>query len=340
MKTKTVILFFLLAIVTFSFGYGCYLMYLKTTEENILSIQESFYGVLSYEGEVRLEKSGAPFSFSNNLPDENIKPGFISLQTEDSVSYIKKNPQHETKSAFEKRAHAIQTVLLLSGYPIKATTIDSLLTEKLHQQNIYATIGIRYVNNRTGEVEESKPDDLVYHESSTDLILLGLYDEIGVQAFYRMPFFFIVRQELILFVLFTTLWLAILSALIVFFKRKPGEKVRFIPIEETKETQEEERLLPICPSVYYNPVRLTLQYNNRVVSFTKQMAALFTAFLESHDYYLSNEKIEKQFWPDSTNNRQSRVQLIKRLRKALEPIPRLNIKNVNKTGYQLQITKK
>ncbi|MDR2968198.1 MAG: hypothetical protein LBV32_01175 [Tannerellaceae bacterium] len=87
MKKKMIALFLLFAITLF-FGFGCYLIYLKAMEKNILPIQDSLSSVLHYEEGMRLKDSGLPFLFSNVRPNETMNPGIISLQTEDSVSYL------------------------------------------------------------------------------------------------------------------------------------------------------------------------------------------------------------------------------------------------------------
>ncbi|MDR2919121.1 MAG: helix-turn-helix domain-containing protein [Tannerella sp.] len=336
---KEMIALFLLFAITLSFGFGCYLIYLKTMEKTIMPIQDFFYNVLRYEEEMRLEKSGLPFLFSNVRPNETMNPGIISLQTEDSVSCIKKNPEHYVKPILERQSHAIQTALMLCGYPMKAMVIDSLLTEKLHLQNIYAGIGIRYVNNLTKEIEDSKPGNSVYHETSAGLIPLGLNDEIGVQLFYKMSFLSILRQEPIPFVLLTVLWLAILSVSIVFLCRKSERKVAYIPVSEIKTAQGEELLLQICRAVYFDSVKLEIHCNDQVISLPGQVARLFTAFMEAPDYYLSNEQIEVLFWPVSNNNNNSScTQLIRRTRKTIKPVHELKIENLNRKGYRLKIT--
>lgn len=312
------IIIFLSLTVTLFFCFGCYLIYRETVEDNIFSIQYSFHSVLYFEGEVRLEKSGMP--------------------SRDSVLYINKNNKHGTKPMPERRAHAIQTALMLSGYPMKATIIDSLLTGELRKLKIYADIGIRYVNNPGKKVEDSKPGNSVYYGASTALILLGLNDEIGIQAFYRIPFLSILRQAPIRFVLFTLLWLAILSALIVLFRKKNQEKVVYIPLLETNTTQNEKPLQQISSTVYYDQEKSRIRYKDQSVFLSNQLVTLFTALLNATDHYLNNDEIEKLLWPKKNNSHEDCIQIVKRLREALKPVSGIKIKNVNRKGYQLEIS--
>lgn len=340
MKKKIAILSLLLIIATLFAGIGCYQTYLKTAKMNRSTIWLLLSGVLDYDVDKRLKDSGEPYSYSNVLPGEKIKPGFISIQAGDSISYIEKTPEHEAKTLPVRNDQALQSVLLMSGYPLNVHTIDSLLTAELHKKEIQIDLGVRYINKQTKEVQDSKPGDPVYHAFSTDSILLGLGGEMEVQAFYKIPLISIVRQESISFILFILFWLFITTIILFQLFKKTTRKVTDLPLSNTKETPGPNSMMQICESLYYDSAKAIIHYAaNQTVTLTEQQATLFFAFLTAPEQYLKNKEIEDLFWENQDNKRGSRLQAIQRLRKALSPITELQIESINQKGYQLQITK-
>lgn len=325
------ITFFTLSALFIGLGY-----YILKKERAALfaTIEPNFDIALNLELEGRIKETGLPFHLSmqpSRLPNDD----FVVYQTKDTTIYIEKDSSYRDRDLLQRQRAALQVYLLEEGCPIHVQTLDSIYASKLWQKGSHITTGVRYINNLTGVVTDSKPGNRIYTTFSTLPHTFGSSDEIVVQGFYNLTFYWTFLKTPLPFILLFIFWLisiALLSFLI--FKKKKKQEISYVHVSEIKKTIETSPMIKINDSIYYDAARLEIHYNDQVIPLSKQLATLFSAFLGATDYYLPYANIDQILGAQNV-----RTKALHRLRDALKPLPALQIEHINSTGYQLQVTK-
>jgi len=314
------------------------IIYQKEYTALMADVESTFSNAIKLDLDKRLSNSGIPYHFVS-IPSASETHNQMITQTEDSVSYISKDSLYMQKDLWQRQSLLLQTILLTEGFPIHPQTLDSIFTNELKKSSYNIPTRVQYINNQTGIIEESEANPFVYKKLYTQQYTLGISKEISVQAFYTLNFSSIYHRAPVAFILLFICWLITITAFIYLSRRgQKSKKILYVPVSDIKKPLESDPLIKISDNIYFDPVKSMILYQNVTVELPKQSATLFSSFLEAPDYYMTNKNIDGISWEKHIDTRNVRSQAIKRLRKELAPIPELKIENINKTGYQLQIS--
>lgn len=300
--------------------------------------QDKFEDAIRVEVERRLHQTNTFFSFSyQHAPvSDNVK-----IHNKDTITSLQKDSLYKKQTVDQRQRQIFQTYLRREGYPVNMSILDSLFASSIEKNNLLE-IGIKYIDNEEKNTEYSNINNKIYSAYHTELTELGVDKEMSVQAYYTLPFSYILWRSRMPVAICLFIWL-IITGLLVFFliyrRKKMKESIVYVPVKDVEKITENDVLLKVTDTIYYNPKRAELHCNQKnIISLSGQIAVLFQAFIEAPDYFLSNEQISTSLgWEKIEDTKTRRGQVINRLKEALKPISEIRVINQNRKGYLLAI---
>lgn len=318
-RVFTGVLFFCLLMLLFYSGY----IYYEGRQSALLEIRGLCDKVMHQDKEYRLNEIDA-LSYSG-FGMSGCDSSIISY----SNGHVEKidNNNAIDLMADEKGYRVDQSYLLIAN-PIDIVVLDSLFNLALRQsnmENIQAAL-VYTVNSDTSIY--SNPDSAFYL-SATALspIATGVKDEIVIQAYVDIPFFYVVSSHKEHFLILLIVFCLILCVLFVIWYNKKF----VIPIPKT--TRE---LIKIKENLLFDKEKGVLYFNGDIqVALINRRLDIFILLLESPEHFQTSKEIIRIVW---RNGGTSDVlnSTLRRLREDLEPIPDIKIVHEN-GGYCLRI---
>jgi len=320
-------------IITFILVLSGHHIYKKQQNNLTKVIETTFQNIVSIDLNRRYKETEAPYYFGKHTtsPSDQVK-----IIHEDTTAYISKKKEHSESAILNKHVNVIQTFLQLEN-PIKVSILDSLLFHELLKEGISIPVAVRYTDNTAKKIYNSKSDTTFYAQAnSMEEIVLGVRNEITLQAFVKFPIFAIIKHAKVQYLLLSSIWFLIIGILffLVFRKRSARQTIYY---KHSKSEQQLVTLTKVSDSLFWDTEKRTLIYYENALQIPELSAKLFECFLNSPDHYLSNETMEKTLRGKVLNAKSWRAQSIKRLRENLSSIPELSVEVIRGKGYQLII---
>ncbi len=314
-------LLFCLLVLLFDFGY----IFCEGRQSALSEIRDLCDKVIHQDKENRLEET-------NTLSSSGYKTSGCDsstiLYSNGHMEKISKNANKVDLIAEEKQYRVDQSYLLIKN-PVNIAALDSLFNLTLRESNMVnvRTAMVYTVNNDT--VIYSNPDSNFYHTATALLpITTGIKDEIVLQAYVDIPFFYVVARNkehfIILFVMFCLI-------LVVLFATWYSKKF-------LKSIQEKPReLLKIKENLLFDRERGLFYINGDTqIPLRNIQLKLFIVLLDSPQHFQTSEEIKRIVWGKTGATSDTLNTTIRRLRIGLKPIPDLKIVFEN-GGYRLDI---
>lgn len=318
-RVFTGVLFFCLLMLLFYSGY----IYYEGRQSALLEIRGLCDKVMHQDKENRLNETNA-LSYS----------GYKMSDCDTTITYSNGNVEKIVKKSnavdmmADEKGYRVDQSFLLIANPIDIVVLDSLFNLALRQsnmENIQAAL-LYTVNNDTSIY--SNPDSTFYL-SATALspIATGVKDEIVIQAYVDIPFFYVVSSHKEHFLILLIVFCLILCVLFVIWYNKKF----VVPIHET--TRE---LIKIKENLLFDKEKGVLYFNGDIqVALINRRLDIFILLLESPEHFQTSKEIIRIVWGNGGTSDVLNSTL-RRLREDLEPIPDIKIVHKN-GGYCLRI---
>lgn len=293
--------------------------------------------ILDKEAKLRLDQAIA-IDVSKRLKEanDNIVFGyytndiFTNSFIENDSSIILPDENQYKKSPVNTRLQLVMQSYLLDKNPINICILDSIYQSDLIQNSIRANVALRYINNITNGVTDSKPNSKLYISSyALDEISLGLQSEITIQGFVKLSPLTIISKAKRQFAIVYSILLLLTGILMYIVSRR---KIGYI-VPTTGEYN-------ITKDISFDMDKLSLRYKDENIALTPQSAKILKLLLISPDYFIGYEELGNTMWGNLEKARDRRDKAINRLRESLESIPNLHIACIWTNGYQLIIGSK
>lgn len=318
-RVFTGVLFFCLLMLLFYSGY----IYYEGRQSAMLEIRGLCDKVMHQDKENRLNETDA-LSYS----------GYKMSDCDTTITYSNGNVEKIVKKSIavdmmaDEKGYRVDQSYLLIKNPIDIVVLDSIFNLALRQsnmENIQAAL-VYTVNSDTSIY--SNPDSAFYL-SATALspIATGVKDEIVIQAYVDIPFFYVVSSHKEHFLILLIVFCLILCFLFIIWYNK-----KFV-ISIPKTTRE---LIKIKENLLFDKEKGVLYFNGDIqVALINRRLDIFILLLESPEHFQTSKEIIRIVW---RNGGTSDVlnSTLRRLREDLEPIPDIKIVHEN-GGYCLRI---
>jgi DNA-binding winged helix-turn-helix (wHTH) protein len=284
--------------------------------------------------DIRLQETGMPVHYG---PTHNDTSSYITIEDEHQIRRIKKTDSLRQLSLMEKQNRAIQSVLMQLN-PISVYALDSLFHLEWQKKDVSARTAVRYTNHTTGETLYSHPDTL-FHASAfaTEKIHTGINNEITLQAYTGIKPYDIVRHSVgtlggmtLAWFMFVVLWIY------VTFRRKKALAAPSIPDNHPPLVQPERTRYQITAHICLDVDKQILTDHGKGIPLTPHFVQLLGFLYQCPNHYASYNDLISALYGEISGGKNRLSQTIKRLRKELECISGLTVKNIPGNGYQLQ----
>lgn len=312
-------LFICLLMLLFYSGY----IFCEGRQSALIEIRSLCDKVMHQDKENRLNEIGALSYSGYKMSDCDT----IITYSNDNVEKIVKNNNAVDMTADEKVYRVDQSYLLIAN-PIDIFVLDSLFNLALRQinmENIQTALAYT-VNNDT--VIYSNPDSAFYF-SATSLspIATGVKDEIVIQAYVDIPFFYVVSSHKEHFLILLIVFCLILGVLFIIWYNKKF----VVSIHETTRG-----LIKIKENLLFDKEKGVLYFNRDIqVALINRRLDIFILLLESPEHFQTSKEIIRIVWGNGGTSDVLNSTL-RRLREDLKPIPDIKIVHEN-GGYYLHI---
>lgn len=328
-----------ITIFTFFVFLFCLMLFVIKTEVSSIKreFQEIFERSIWIEMEARMNGSNVFISFSTFPSQES---DTIRIDHEGSIKYVEKDSLYKKQSFDQRQRQVFQTILKKEDHPVNIVALDSIYRNNLSEKNRSIKTSVKYIDNENSTIDVS--NIILYPHYSTEIVELGIEQNMSVQGYYTLPFTYILWKSRVPLLVILFIWFFIICLvfyLIHYRRKKIKQSVVYVPVKELEPTEEDDVLLKISDSIYYNPLRAEVHYNKEnVITLSGQIAVLFGAFVEAPGYFLSNEEVNRVLeWEKIEDTRTRRSQVINRFKETLKPIREITVKNQNRKGYILEI---
>jgi DNA-binding winged helix-turn-helix (wHTH) protein len=322
--------------VSIIYAIAIYLLYAR--EGNRLQEESSalFYQAVNADRDIRLQETGMPvhYRYASNKNDTS---SYITIEDEHQIRRIKKTDSLRQLSHLEKHDRMLQTALMQLN-PINVYALDSLFRLEWQKKDVSARTAVRYTNHTTGETLYSYPDTLFHTFAfATEKIHTGIGNEITLQAYTGIKPYDIVRRSvgtlggtILAWFMFVVLWIY------VTFRRKKVLAVPSIPDNYLPPVQPERTRYQITAHICLDVDKQILTGHGKEISLTPHLVQLLEFLCQCPDHYASYNDLISALYGEIGGGRNRLSQTVIRLRKELEYIPGLTVKNIPGNGYQLQ----
>lgn len=318
-RVFTGVLFFCLLMLLFYSGY----IYYEGRQSALLEIRGLCDKVMHQDKENRLNETNA-LSYS----------GYKMSDCDTTITYSNGNVEKIVKKSnavdmmADEKGYRVDQSFLLIANPIDIVVLDSLFNLALRQSNMENIQAALFYTVNSDTSIYSNPDSTFYL-SATALspIATGVKDEIVIQAYVDIPFFYVVSSHKEHFLILLIVFCLILCVLFVIWYNK-----KFV-ISIPKTTRE---LIKIKENLLFDKEKGVLYFNGDIqVALINRRLDIFILLLESPEHFQTSKEIIRIVW---RNGGTSDVlnSTLRRLREDLEPIPDIKIVHEN-GGYCLRI---
>jgi len=283
------------------------------------------------ENEERWKQFEIPvhFIYKEEMDDS---PNQIKIQAESGTMIHERNDSIRLNydDFFEKSQH---TYLALK-YPPNVLLLDSIFIDELKKRGISAQTAVIYTYKDSVSQKSREDSGFFASQLYKTEVVSGVMDEIRIQGFVRLTPGVIIRQKPVEWVIIAFGGIVIVLSCIFGMIRLNKAK----PLFPEKATQFE--TVQWHGKILLNCNRHVLIYDGKEILLTQQICKILELFGKAHNHYLEYEQLinslyGKVIYSDGINRLN---QLIKRLRTdIMKKTPNLEILNVKKKGYQLEI---
>lgn len=350
-----------IAIVTLLMAGG--IIYNATLYEHRKTIDKAFNTTLKLDLSKREDASPQMKPRKGTLPktpEDTVKgKGILVLTSKDTVFYPYKNEKNRLLVKVDQTAE-LQTITHYYN-PIRPVQLDSIFHATLKQEGWNVQVGITYSDYHKQSHQHSNTDMSIYSSSfHTDIIPLGLNNEMTVQAFVRFHPHWLFQKGGRFMLGITILWLVLCGVyLFVWLRQRRKANPLSVPVEEmtgNEEIKEEEITTPsdISPEkeatkrekenqtaigkYNYDKEKGLLYWGNEQPECIKkrQEYIILTCLLEAPDYCCKESELLKALGKKIDKSYTNSLQLVmSRLRKCFEKDPQIQILHTDKSEYQL-----
>lgn len=272
----------------------------------------------------RLEETGTSSS-SGYKPISN--DTITTLHTNGHVERIVRNNNLVNLKTEEKMYRVDQSYLLFAN-PINVVVLDSLFNSLL-LQNHYRGVrtALAYTVNNDSTIYSNQDSTFYHSKFALPPVTTGIHDEIVLQAYVDMPFYNVIIQNKVDFIIIGALFFLSLG----FFFLTWYNKKYLIPLQETTR-----KLIKIKENLLFDKEKGVLYFNGDIqVALSNRRLDIFVLLLESPEHFQTSKEIIRIVWGNGGTSDVLNSTL-KRLRDNLEPIPDIKIVHEN-SGYCLHI---
>ena len=239
----------------------------------------------------------------------------------------------------EKSYRADHTFLQFKN-PIKVHVLGSIFKTKLQENNIYLQTEILYIaDNDT--IYSTKEHTFYALAFPLEKITTGVHNEIVLQAFVKMPFYYRISNftSIAVCLLF---FISIGSLIRIYIRKKDEEELQTI-------SETDSFILPptsdlfkyakqITPTIFFNEKKEAIIRNGETIYLTASRLTVFTLMMGDDDYFVPTATIKAHLWPKNDDIKNVLNKMIERLRIDLRPIPELEVLYDRKRkGYYLKV---
>lgn len=245
----------------------------------------------------------------------------MTINHKDSVNF--------NNLSIDTRLQKLLQTYILQKNPPNAYRLDSLFQVTLSKERIGAETAIRYINNKTQAVVDSRPNAKLYTSTyALEDINLGVQEEVTIQAFVKIPPQYIIQRGKWVFLIATLSIACVTILLLIAVSVQQKAQTVIDPATGFCELSKRYR---------FDRENAVLYDMENPVGMSHQSARLLQLFINSPNYYLDHEFMEVTLWGSTQLQSNRREQAIARLRKSLEKKPALHIINAWGNGYQLVV---
>lgn len=245
--------------------------------------------------------------------------GSIKIRKENSLGHLPED---------EKMYIHFQMYLSLRN-PIRATTLDSLFNRNLQDEHIPALTAVTYTID--GKTEYSHADSSFYTpDHALEEVVIGVNREIVLQAYAKIPIYYLIKQSLPLYITIILVWIGIVALFVWWTCFKKTKNLTIIPIPEVTQI-----LMKITNDLSFDEEHGILIYKDTTVVLKNKGLSVFSLLLKNRGYYIASEEILQTCWPEGSVTKDALTTTIKRLKQDIEPIPELTIESARSKGYKL-----
>ena len=328
----------LLLCMTSLISYSVDFYFTKEWNNNLIEVNSLFDLSIRDDKSTRMFNLGAPVygGYSNEKKESSL---VVDLKYEIEAFSIKDSEKLHNLSLLEKSYRSAHSYLQYKT-PIQVHVLDSLFKSKLQNNNILLQTEIQYIaDNDTAY----STDNYTFYTTASPLkkITTGVSDEIELQAFVKMPFYYRISN-------FTSIAVCLLffisiSGLIGISIRKKDEE----ELQTISET--DSFILPptsdlfkyakqITPTIFFNEKKEAIIRNGETIYLTASRLTVFTLMMGDDDYFVPTATIKAHLWPKNDDIKNVLNKMIERLRIDLRPIPELEVLYDRKRkGYYLKV---
>lgn len=311
-----------ISLFCFNIIYGSYS---KHKTDSIQKI-EKIFALTIREDKARRQNEQAISYHHFKEPEQNndsilieSEKGSIKIRKENSLGHLPED---------EKMYIHFQMYLSLRN-PIRATTLDSLFNRNLQDEHIPALTAVTYTID--GKTEYSHADSSFYTpDHALEEVVIGVNREIVLQAYAKIPIYYLIKQSLPLYITIILVWIGIVALFVWWTCFKKTKNLTIIPIPEVTQV-----LMKITNDLSFDEEHGILIYKDTTVVLKNKGLSVFSLLLKYKGYYIASEEILQTCWPEGSVTKDALTTTIKRLKQDIEPIPELTIESARSKGYKL-----
>lgn len=311
-----------ISLFCFNIIYGSYS---KHKTDSIQKI-EKIFALTIREDKARRQNEQAISYHHFKEPEQNndsilieSEKGSIKIRKENSLGHLPED---------EKMYIHFQMYLSLRN-PIRATTLDSLFNRNLQDEHIPALTAVTYTID--GKTEYSHADSSFYTpDHALEEVVIGVNREIVLQAYAKIPIYYLIKQSLPLYTTIILVWIGIVALFVWWTCFKKTKNLTIVPIPEVTQI-----LMKITNDLSFDEEHGILIYKDTTVVLKNKGLSVFSLLLKNKGYYIASEEILQTCWPEGSVTKDALTTTIKRLKQDIEPIPELTIESARSKGYKL-----
>lgn len=311
-----------ISLFCFNIIYGSYS---KHKTDSIQKI-EKIFALTIREDKARRQNEQAISYHHFKEPEQNndsilieSEKGSIKIRKENSLGHLPED---------EKMYIHFQMYLSLRN-PIRATTLDSLFNRNLQDEHIPALTAVTYTID--GKTEYSHADSSFYTpDHALEEVVIGVNREIVLQAYAKIPIYYLIKQSLPLYTTIILVWIGIVALFVWWTCFKKTKNLTIVPIPEVTQI-----LMKITNDLSFDEEHGILIYKDTTVVLKNKGLSVFSLLLKNRGYYIASEEILQTCWPEGSVTKDALTTTIKRLKQDIEPIPELTIESARSKGYKL-----
>lgn len=314
-----------LVVVSLFCLYIIYGLYSKQNTDSIQKIEDIFVSTIHEDKDRRQNEQALSYHRFND-PEQNSDS--ILIESEEGQIKMEQGEEFSQTPESEKMYIIFQMYLSLRN-PIRATTLDSLFNRNLQDEHIPALTAVTYTID--GKTEYSDADSSFYTpDHALEEVVIGVNREIVLQAYAKIPIYYLIKQSLPLYTTIILVWIGIVALFVWWTCFKKTKNLTIVPIPEVTQI-----LMKITNDLSFDEEHGILIYKDTTVVLKNKGLSVFSLLLKNKGYYIASEEILQTCWPEGSVTKDALTTTIKRLKQDIEPIPELTIESARSKGYKL-----